>query len=72
MTTIGKFFRTTAIKLSLIYLAVFAGFAVFLVLYLNTNTATLLTRQLNDTINAEIKGLAEQYGQRGLPGLIAL
>lgn len=72
MTTIGKFFRTTAIKLSLIYLAVFAGFAVFLVVYLNTNTATLLTRQLNDTINAEIKGLAEQYGQRGLPGLIAL
>lgn len=72
MTTIGKFFRTTAIKLSLIYLAVFAGFAVFLVLYLNANTSTLLTRQLNETINAEIKGLAEQYGQRGLPGLVAL
>ena len=72
MTTIGKFFRTTAIKLSLIYVAVFAGFAVFLVLYLNTNTSTLLARQLNDTINAEIKGLAEQYAQRGLPGLIAL
>ncbi len=72
MTTIGKFFRTTAIKLSLIYLAVFAGFAVFLVLYLNTTTTTLLTRQLNETVNAEIKGLAEQYGQRGLPGLVAL
>ncbi len=72
MTTIGKFFRTTAIKLSLIYIAVFAGFAVFLVLYLNTNTSALLARQLNDTINAEIKGLAEQYSQRGLPGLITL
>ena len=72
MTTIGKFFRTTAIKLSLIYLAVFAGFAVFLVVYLNTNTSALLTRQLNETINAEIKGLAEQYGQRGLLGLVTL
>ncbi|MGJ8534806.1 MAG: sensor histidine kinase [Alphaproteobacteria bacterium] len=72
MTTIGKFFRTTAIKLSLIYLAVFAGFAVFLVLYLNSTTTALLTRQLNETVNAEIKGLAEQYGQRGLPGLVAL
>lgn len=72
MTTIGKFFRTTAIKLSLIYLAVFAGFAVFLVLYLNTTTTALLTRQLNETVNAEIKGLAEQYGQRGLPGLVGL
>lgn len=56
----------------MVYIAVFAVFAVVVVLYLNTTTNTLLTRQLNDTINAEIRGLAEQYNQRGLPGLVSL
>lgn len=61
-----RLFRTTAVKLSLVYLAVFAGLAVFLIGYIAYNTSALLTSQLDETIDAEIRGLAEQYETGGL------
>ncbi len=61
-----RFIRTTAVKLSLVYLVVFAGLAVFLIGYIAYNTNALLSSQLDETIDAEIRGLAEQYEAGGL------
>ena len=61
MTALGKFFRTTTFKLTLVYLTVFALFAAFLLGYFAWNTRRLITEQITETVDAEIAGLAEQY-----------
>lgn len=70
MTALGKLFRTTTFKLTLVYLAVFALFAAFLLAYFALNTRRLIDEQITDTVNAEITGLAEQYRQGGLRQLV--
>jgi signal transduction histidine kinase len=65
-----KLLRSTAFRLSLIYLAVFAVFAGALIAYLSWNTWVIFSRQLNDTIEAEVQGLAEQYRLGGVLRLI--
>jgi signal transduction histidine kinase len=70
MTALGKLFRTTAFKLTLVYLTVFALFAAFLLAYFAWNTRRLITQQITETINAEITGLAELYKQGGIRRLV--
>ncbi|MGB6438286.1 MAG: HAMP domain-containing sensor histidine kinase [Methyloceanibacter sp.] len=70
MTALTKLFRTTTFRLSLIYLALFGAAAVVAIFYIYWNTTVLLTRQLHDTIDAELKGLAEQYTDGGLTQLV--
>ncbi|WP_436640067.1 sensor histidine kinase [Microbaculum sp. FT89] len=65
-----KLLRSTAFRLSLIYLAVFAVFAGLLIAYLSWNTWVIFSRQLIDTIDAEVQGLAEQYRIGGVLRLI--
>lgn len=62
--------RSTAFRLSLIYLVVFALFAGFLIAYISWNTQVIFYRQLVDTIEAESQGLAEQYRVGGLARLV--
>src|ERR1700755_1692148 len=66
MTALGKLFRTTAFKLTLVYLTVFAMFAAFLLAYFAWNTRRLITEQITQTVDAEITGLSEQYRQGGI------
>ena len=70
MTALGKLFRTTAFKLTLVYLTVFALFGAFLLGYFALNTRRLITEQITDTVNAEITGLAEQYRLGGIRRLV--
>ena len=70
MTALGKLFRTTTFKLTLVYLTVFALFAAFLLGYFAFNTRRLITEQITDTVNAEITGLSEQYRQGGIRQLV--
>jgi signal transduction histidine kinase len=70
MTALGKLLRTTAFKLTLVYLTVFALFAVFLLAYFAWNTRRLITEQITQTVDAEITGLAEQYRQGGIRRLV--
>src|SRR4029450_1805996 len=70
MTALGKLLRTTAFKLTLVYLAVFALFAVFLLGYFALNTRRLITDQITRTVDAEITGLSEQYNQGGIRRLV--
>jgi len=70
VTALTKLFRTTTFRLSLTYLAVFSAAAIVAVFYIYWNTTVLLSRQLNQTIDAELKGLAEQYRGGGLDQLV--
>ena len=72
MTALGKLFRTTTFKLTLVYLTVFALFAVFLLAYFAFNTRRLITDQINETVDAEITGLSEQYRQGGIRRLVVV
>jgi len=70
VTALTKLFRTTTFRLSLTYLALFGAATVVAIFYIYWNTTVLLTRQLHDTIDAELKGLAEQYTNGGLTQLV--
>jgi signal transduction histidine kinase len=62
--------RTSAFRLTFLYTAVFAASVLVLLAFLYWRTVALIDRQARDTIETEIRGLAEQYEQRGLVGLV--
>jgi signal transduction histidine kinase len=66
----SRLFRTSTFRLALIYLAPFGLLLVILFGFLYLGTLELIDAQANATIEAEIRGLAEQYGERGLGRLI--
>ena len=70
LIALGKLSNTTAFKLTLVYLTVFALFAAFLLGYFAWNTRRLITEQITRTVDAEISGLAEQYNQGGIRRLV--
>ena len=70
MTALGKLLRTTAFRLTLVYLTIFALFAAFLLAYFAWNTRRLVTDQIKQTVDAEITGLSEQYRQGGVRRLV--
>ena len=70
MTALGKLIRTTAFKLTLVYLGIFVLFAASLLAYFALNTRRLITEQITATVNGEVNGLSEQYGQGGLRRLV--
>jgi signal transduction histidine kinase len=72
VTALGKLIRTTTFKLTLVYLTVFAVFAVFLLGYFAWNTQRLITQQITETVDAEITGLSEQYRQGGIRRLVVV
>lgn len=65
----SKFLRTTAFRIALAYLVLFVGSVLLLFAVIYTGTVTLTERQTGDIIAAEIRGLEEQYGTRGLTRL---
>jgi signal transduction histidine kinase len=70
VTALGKLLRTTAFKLTLVYLGIFVLFAASLLAYFALNTRRLITEQITATVNGEVNGLSEQYGQGGLRRLV--
>ncbi len=70
MTALGKLLRTTAFKLTLVYLAIFVLFAASLLAYFALNTRRLITEQITATVDGEIAGLSEQYAQGGIRRLV--
>jgi len=72
VTALGKLLRTTAFKLTLVYLGIFILFAASLLAYFALNTRRLITEQITATVNGEVNGLSEQYGQGGLRRLVTV
>jgi signal transduction histidine kinase len=66
----ASIFQSSTFRLLAIYLLVFILSVAALLAYIYYNTVGLLERQTEATITAEVLGLAEQYRQRGLPGLV--
>ncbi len=62
--------RTTAARLSALYLILFALCAVILVFYMTSLSASMLTAQTMETINEEVQGLDRAYRRGGLPFLV--
>lgn len=71
MTAFGKLIRTTAFRLTLVYLFLFALFAASLLGYFAWNTRRMITEQIAETVNSELSELTGQYDRGGLRGLVA-
>lgn len=65
-------FRTTTFRLALVYLALFGGSVILLFGFIYWTTAGYMARQMDETIGAEIVGLAEQYRENGIQGLASV
>src|SRR5260370_5228963 len=72
VTALGKLIRTTAFKLTLVYLGIFVLFAASLLGYFALNTRRLITDQITATVHGEVSGLSDQYGQGGLRLLVTV
>ncbi len=62
--------RTTAARLSALYLLLFTLCAVVLVVYMTSLSTRMLTSLTTETINEEVQGLAQAYQRGGLPLLV--
>jgi signal transduction histidine kinase len=70
VTAFGKLIRTTAFRLTLVYLFLFALFAASLLGYFAWNTRRLITEQITTTVNAETGEISDIFSHRGLRGLV--
>ncbi len=70
MTAFGKLIRTTAFRLTLVYLFLFALFAASLLGYFAWNTRRMITEQITETVNGELSELDQQYSREGIRGLV--
>jgi signal transduction histidine kinase len=62
--------RTHAFRLAALYFLVFAASVLGVLLFVYWTSADFVERQTEATLEAEITGLAEQYAERGLSGLV--
>jgi signal transduction histidine kinase len=62
--------KTTAARLSAMYLLLFTICAVMLVFYMTSLSVRMLTAQTQETINEEVQGLGRAYQRGGLPLLV--
>ena len=67
-----RLLRTNAFRLAAVYFALFAASVLALLIFIYFSTADFIERQTEATIDAEITGLAEQYRQRGIVGLVEI
>jgi len=72
VTALGKLVRSTAFRLTLVYLLVFALYAAALLAYFALNTGRLITEQITATVETEIAVLTEQYTVGGLRRLVLI
>lgn len=63
-------FRSSTFRLSILYMGLFAGSVLLLLGFIYWSTVAYMANQTDATILADIQGLAEQYRERGLEGLV--
>ncbi len=62
--------RSTAMRLVLVFLTIFAAASAGLILFIAVATIELIDRQMREAIEAEIRSLAEEYRAAGVVGLV--
>lgn len=70
MSKIGVLFRTTAVRLSALYLILFSLCAAFLVFYVTGMSERLLQQQTRDAVTAEVTQIEQVYTRAGINGLL--
>ena len=70
--TIARLLRTSTFRLSLLYVALFGASVLVLLAFIYWTTVRVIDSQTSDTIEAEVRGLAEQYRARGMRQLVAV
>ncbi|CAN0381313.1 unnamed protein product [Discosporangium mesarthrocarpum] len=68
----ARLLRSATFRLALIYMLIFGGSVAVLLGFLYWATVGVLSEQTDETIQADITGLAEQYERRGTPGIAAI
>lgn len=63
-------FRTTAVRLSALYLLLFSACAAFLVFYVTSMSEGLLEQQMRDTVATEVAEIQQVYTRAGMNGLL--
>jgi signal transduction histidine kinase len=63
-------FRTTAVRLSALYLLLFAACAAFLVFYVTSMSESLLQQQMRDAVGVETAEIERVFEQNGMNGLL--
>ncbi len=67
---IERLLRSSTFRLAVLYMALFGASVAVLLTFIYWSTAGYIALQTDDTIEAEVTGLAERYGISGLDGLI--
>lgn len=62
--------RTTAVRLSLLYVLLFALCAGFLVFYVTSMSESLLEQQTQDAVSAEVAQIEQVFNRSGINGLV--
>ncbi|WP_429808137.1 sensor histidine kinase [Ensifer sp. B1-9] len=70
MSKLRVLFRTTAVRLSALYLILFSLCAAFLVFYVTGMSERLLQQQTRDAITAEVTQIEQVYTRAGMNGLL--
>ena len=70
LTISTRLFRTSIFQIALLYLLLFSVTAGGLLMFIYWSTSGLIDRQMAETVQAEIRGLAEQYRAEGVGRLI--
>ena len=66
----ARVLRSSTFRLAVLYMALFGASVAVLLTFIYWSTAGYMALQTDDTIEAEVTGLAERYGISGLDGLI--
>ena len=72
MATLSAIMKTTAARLSALYLVLFVACAVVLVIYVSSLSNRMLVSQTQEAIAEEVAGLGRAYQRGGLRGLVRL
>src|SRR5437667_12750291 len=72
VNAVRRLVRTHAFRLAGLYFAVFVLSVLGVLFFVYWTSAEFVERQTETTLDAEISGLAEQYAQHGLSGLVQL
>lgn len=70
MTRLGVLFRTTAVRLSALYLLLFSICAALLVIYVTAMSQRLLAEQTKDAVTQEVAQIEDIYGRGGVNALL--
>src|ERR1700733_6965222 len=67
-----RYLKTNAVRLAALYFVLFAASVLTLLVFIYFSVADFSQRQTEATLDAEARGLAEQYQERGLAGLVGI